>query len=414
MRVWKSVGFVFVCCAALAIAIGASSCSASAPVESVIDGPNDFVGSGSCQQCHSDIYDRWKGTLMANILQDIKERPAAVLGDFSKPDPLVTFTSDDITHTYGSKWKQRYFKRVGDDFIVMPAQWDIRNKQWRPYYVKPGTEWWTAYYPTEQEKRPTGALCDGCHSVNYDIKTKKVTEWNVGCEKCHGAGGAHLKNPVNATIVNPAKLDSVRADDVCIQCHSQGKPRQIPIEGGYYDWPVGFQPGQRLSDVWRLEEHHLGKETFTHWPDGTAHKNRMQGNDYVKSQMYVKGVTCYACHDVHGTDYEAEVRLPENQVCTQCHSDRLQPGPRGSLEHHTQHKADSEGSKCVACHMPLIQQTIGNVMVRSHTFKFISPALTATAGIPNACTLCHKEKTNEWAMEEIRKWPSVSSWRVTQ
>ena len=349
---------------------------------------------------------------MANILQDVNARPEAILADFSKPDPLVSFSKDEIAYTYGSKWKQRYFKRVGDDFVVLPAQWDVRNKQWRPYYVRQGTEWWTEFYPPEQEKRPTGALCDGCHSVNYDIKTKTVTEWNVGCERCHGAGSAHVSDPVKATIVNPAKLDHVRADDVCIQCHSQGQPRQIPLEGGYYDWPVGYQPGDRLADFWRFEEHQLGQETFTHWPDGTAHKNRMQGNDYVNSLMYVKGVTCYGCHDVHGTEHEADLRLPGNAVCTQCHSATLQPGPRGSLGDHTRHKADSEGSKCVACHMPPIQRTIGDVMVRSHTFRFISPARTATEKMPNACILCHTDETNEWAIEELRRWPDVSPWRV--
>ncbi len=71
-------------------------------------------------------------------------------------------------------------------------------------------------------QRPTGALCDGCHSVNYDVHTKTVTEWNVGCEACHGAGRAHVLDPVADTIVNPARLDDVRSNDVCIQCHSQG------------------------------------------------------------------------------------------------------------------------------------------------------------------------------------------------
>ncbi len=106
--------------------------------------------------------------------------------------------------------------------------------------------------------------------------------------------------------------------------------------------------------MWELEEHHLGTATFTHWPDGTAHKNRMQGNDYVQSQMYVKGVQCSACHDVHGTEHEADLRLPGNAVCLQCHNPVLQPGPRGAIEFHTQHAANSEGSKCVACHMPAI------------------------------------------------------------
>ena len=43
----------------------------------------------------------------------------------------------------------------------------------------------TAHTPADNTKRPTSLLCDGCHSVNYNIETKSVTEWNVGCEKCH-------------------------------------------------------------------------------------------------------------------------------------------------------------------------------------------------------------------------------------
>jgi hypothetical protein len=90
---------------------------------------------------------------------------------------------------------------------------------WRAYLVQPNTDWWVPFYPPTNAQRPTGPLCDGCHSVNYDIKTKKVTEWNVGCEKCHGPGSLHVQDPSAATIVNPAKLDYRHANDVCIQCH---------------------------------------------------------------------------------------------------------------------------------------------------------------------------------------------------
>ena len=38
-----------------------------------------------------------------------------------------------------------------------------------------------------------------------------------------------------------------------------------------------------------------------HFADGPANKNRMQGNDFVQSLMYRRGVTCFSCHDVHGT-----------------------------------------------------------------------------------------------------------------
>ena len=65
---------------------------------------------------------------MANVVQDPKLHPEAILGDFSKPNPVVTFKTDDIAFTYGSKWKQRYFTKVGDDYFVLPAQWDIQSR----------------------------------------------------------------------------------------------------------------------------------------------------------------------------------------------------------------------------------------------------------------------------------------------
>lgn len=376
--------------------------------------PNTYAGSAACRDCHQSIYDRWKSTLMAKVVQDPKQVPQAVLADFSKPNSLVTFTPNDIDLTYGSKWKQRYFKKQGDDYFVFPAQWDVRARVWRPYSPGAGTDWWIPFYPAEQTGRPTGPLCDGCHSVNYNITTRTVTEWNVGCERCHGPGGNHLQKPVLSTILNPARLDDVRSNDVCIQCHSQGQPRQNPHEGQYYDWPVGYTAGDRLADVWRLEDHRLGETSFTHWPDGSAHKNRMQGNDFVTSRMYAKGVRCYACHDPHGTGRSADLVLEGNAVCLQCHGPQLQAGPRGTLQQHTHHRADSSGSQCAACHMPEIAATITNVNVRSHTFRFVSPVMTDRYRIPNPCTSCHKEKTTEWALDALQEWSNVSPWRMTE
>jgi len=54
-----------------------------------------------------------------------------------------------------------------------------------------------------------------------------------------------------------------------------GPAAEQPIQGKYDDWPVGFGVGKNLADFWKLEEHKLGELTFTHFPDGTAHKNRI-------------------------------------------------------------------------------------------------------------------------------------------
>ena len=211
------------------------------------------------------------------------------------------------------------------------------------------------------------------------------------------------------------RLDPVQANDVCIQCHSQGKPLKTPLEGKYYDWAVGFRVGLKLSDFWQLEEHKLGETTFTHFSDGTAHKNRMQGNDFVTSQMYTHGVACFSCHDPHGTANNADLLKPANVMCLECHGPNSPNGPRGgSIEAHTHHKVSSAGSECVACHMPQIAQTIGDVNVRSHSFKFLSPAKTEVLKMPNSCNTCHKDKSAAWAMEALKSWPGVSPWRMAE
>jgi len=352
---------------------------------------------------------------MANVVRDPREHPDVILPDLSKPNPLVTFTKDDIAFVYGSKWKQRYFKKIGNDYFPLGAQWDVVHQIWRPYMVAPGTDWWVSFYPADNMQRPTGPTCDGCHSVNYDVQTKTVTEWNVGCEKCHGPGSGHVAHPSRENIVNPARLDYVHANDICIQCHSQGRPLKNPIEARYYDWPVGFQAGLNLQDFWQLEEYKLGDLSFTHFPDGTAHKNRMQGNDFVQSVMYTRGVTCFSCHDVHGTGNNADLLKPASVMCLECHGPNSPNGPHAaSIEQHTHHAAGSTGSECLACHMPQIEQTIADVNVRSHTFRFITPSMTEQLKIPNPCTSCHKDKSTAWATDALKRWTDRSPWRMTQ
>jgi len=372
-----------------------------------------YVGSAACKTCHAAIYARWQKTPMANVVRDPKEHPDAILPDLTKPDPLVKFKKEDIALVYGSIWKQRYFAKVGDDYYPLGAQWDITHQIWRNYFVADNTDWWVPLYPADNMKRPTGALCDGCHSVNYNIATKTVTEWNVGCERCHGPGSDHAAKPSRATIVNPARLDSVAATNICIQCHSQGQPLQKPINGTYYDWPVGYEPGKNLRDFWQLEEHKLGETTFTHFADGTGHKNRMQGNDFVQSAMYSHGVTCFSCHDVHGTENRAQLLKPPNVMCLQCHGPSSPNGPHApTIEAHTQHSAGSAGNECVNCHMPKIETQLADVNVRAHIFKFIPPSATVLDKVPNACNTCHADKTPAWASEALRKWPGHSPWRV--
>lgn len=376
-----------------------------------------YVGSKACEKCHAEIYKHWQKTPMANVVRDPREHPDAIIPDLATNN-VYKFSKDQVALVYGSIWKQRYFKKVGADYFPLPVQWEVTNKKWSKYQVPPtGGDWWARFYPGDNFHRPTGPLCDGCHSVGYDIRTKQVAEWNVGCERCHGPGSEHVAHPTRGNIINPAHMDYVAASDTCIQCHSQGQPLSNPIESQYYDWPVGYGVGLKLANYWKLEEHTLGEPAnFFYYPDGTAHKNRMQGNDYVQSVMYRRGITCFDCHDIHGTDNYAQLRKPADKLCLDCHGPRSPNGPRtATIEEHTHHKAGSPGSQCVACHMPAIE-TEGptHTMVHAHTFRFITPAMTDKYKMPNPCTSCHTDRSTKWAADAMRQWNERSPWRLTQ
>ncbi len=373
-----------------------------------------YVGSQACEKCHAQIYARWKKTPMANVVRDPRTHPDAIIPDLATNN-VARFTKDQVAFVYGSIWKQRYFTKAGNDYFPLPVQWDIGNRKWLKYVVPTkGADWWAHLYPPDNMQRPTGPTCDGCHSVDYNVHTKQVAEWNVGCERCHGPGSEHVAHPSRGNILDPAQMDNVAANDTCIQCHSQGRPLTNPIEGKYYDWPVGYRVGLKLQDFWRLENCTLGQTDFYYLPDCTAHKNRMQGNDFVQSVMYRHGISCSSCHDVHGTANYAELIKPANQICLECHGPSSPNGPRAAtLEEHTHHKDGSPGSQCVACHMPKIEsEGVPGAYVHAHTFRFILPAMTDKYKIPNPCTTCHADKSTAWAEDAMRHWPERSPWRL--
>ena len=112
---WFGVRLIAVSAFSILLLTGGAQAQTAAPKA-------HFVGSESCKSCHAATYTSWKQTRMANVVRDPKEHLEAVLGDFLHPDPLVTFGLDQVAFVYGSRWKQRYFTKRGDDYYPLPAQ----------------------------------------------------------------------------------------------------------------------------------------------------------------------------------------------------------------------------------------------------------------------------------------------------
>jgi len=85
-------------------------------------------------------------------------------------------------------------------------------------------------------------------------------------------------------------------------------------------------------------------------------------------------------------------------VCTSCHRDI-----GANVSAHTHHAEDSVGSNCYDCHMP--KTTLGLLTVmRSHRIDNPTAAMSHERGRPNACNLCHLDRTLAQVADDLERW----------
>jgi len=60
-------------------------------------------------------------TPMANVVHDPREHPDAIIPDLNT-NTVAKFSKEQVALVYGSKWKQRYFTKIGDDYYPLAAQ----------------------------------------------------------------------------------------------------------------------------------------------------------------------------------------------------------------------------------------------------------------------------------------------------
>jgi len=378
-----------------------------------------FVGSKKCQECHKEQYSAWHNSLHSKMIQDIRKDSSVVVADFSKLPKDADFTLKDAFYTIGSKFKQRYMipaKINGkDDFRLGNYQWNVENKKWQ--HFKPYKYWYKDSYKHDNHEFPTSNTCDGCHFTGY-MSTAKRVEPAIACESCHGAGSKHIEDD-DSPMYKATTADPIRATEVCLQCHMRNRDKKLDgnisvkdLWAIAKDYPYGYEAGKPLIDYKKVAPFTLGTETKEFWANGTAKKNRTQGNEFVHDTMYKHGITCINCHNPHSLSNRAD--KPEgNQACLKCHSFGSVIGPhQSSLQAHTHHKANSKGSLCIECHMPKTARHTGKspLTVRSHKFEFTSPAETKFYKMPketNACASCHKEESLDELQKDLESWGMV-------
>ena len=172
---------------------------------------------------------------------------------------------------------------------------------------------------------------------------------------------------------------SSREIETCARCHA----RRGQLTDDYVF-------GRPLADTHRpalLEE-------GLYWPDGQMRDEVYNYGSFMQSKMFSKGVTCGDCHEPH----QLKLRAPGNAVCAQCH----QPAKYNS-DKHSHHAAGTAGAQCAACHMPTTTYMAVDPR-HDHSMRIPRPDRSVTMGVPNACNQCHKERSAQWAAEQVRLW----------
>ncbi len=386
-----------------------------------------YVGSEACAPCHKAAYGKWKASNHALAMQ--AATPATVLGDFSgatfthrgktwrffrrdgkflvlAEGPDAALHEYEVTYTFGIRPLQQYLVPFpGGRLQCLSAAWDTGRKRW--FYVYPGPgeiapdDWlhWT------RPGQNWNTMCADCHSTSvrkrYDAAADAFrTTWSeiaVGCEACHGPGSRHVawaNRPAMAREPIPdfaltTRLSGItnRAQvELCFPCHS--RRAQFADQGS-----PGGEPLSRYLPVT------LAEGLFH--ADGQILDEDFEYHSFTQSRMYEKGVRCTDCHDVH-----AAKRYKEgNELCTRCH----RADTYDAKSHHFHEKLvkgkESPGALCVSCHMPG-----KNFMVvhfrRDHSMRVPRPDLTASIGVPNACTAagCHADRPLSWSIAAFEKW----------
>ena len=362
-----------------------------------------------------------------------------------------------VVMTTGSHHQQIYWYATGQSRILgqLPMIWLTADQKWIPRRAA------LMAPPSAHAMPETGAwngVCVACHTTNgrsafdtpfgsQSILTQTAnttaTEFGVACESCHGPAAEHAarnRNPwrryslhlsgaPDTTIVQPQRLDATRGSQVCGQCHAFWEFSDAEGERRANSRGLPYRPGDDLAadrlivqptanlDSPRMRELVAADAGFVRdifWSDGMVRATGREYNGLIESPCFKhatdakRTLSCFSCHTMHKTpddrrsldewaDDQLAARADGNDACVPCHR---------SSTSHSHHRADSPGGSCYNCHMPYTTYGLLKT-IRSHQISSPSVQASLDTGRPNACNLCHLDKTLAWTAGALSQWYAI-------
>ena len=359
----------------------------------------------------------------------------------------------------GSHHQQIYWYATRHDraLNVLPGVYLIADRRWAPRSAV------VLHPPNQAVSTANGhwnAVCIACHTtfprtrfdtpflsepVEQQAVDTTTGEFGIACEACHGPGAEHARthrNPLqryarhlgdqpDPTIVQPTRLDPRRSSQVCGQCHSVWEFYDAGAERRANSHGFPYRPGGELRDTRFMPQPMARRDpaalaafverdpafvTGSFWADGMIRVSGREYNGLLDSPCFkdatddARTLSCFSCHTMHMTPedprpvaewaatHQVAAGMDGNDACLACHD-----LPADRVTAHTRHAPDSAGSSCYNCHMPYTSYGLLKA-IRSHTISSPSVAESVETGRPNACNLCHVDKTLAWTGTALREW----------
>lgn len=438
--------------------------SAHRPIETRSDG---YISSKQCRACHPEQYASWHTSYHRTMTQ--RASPEAILGDFDDVDLVLDGesvglrrtrdrasvemdlhdgagrTRHDITLVTGSHQLQVYWMQTARSrwLAQVPFVYLVEDRRWIPrraaFLRPPG--------PRGGDFGRWNASCVNCHATHGQSRIAgrtadtRVAEFGIACEACHGPAEAHARanaQPVrrygqyltdapDATIVQPADLSHERSSEICGHCHALWNPKQGISQARVVAQGGAFRPGGQHHDQWLFQPSRRAEDPMIDrvmrevpeyadgqfWADGMPRASSREYHGLLETPCYQRGeMSCLSCHAMHKqpddsrpastwADDQLAIGMDGDRACTQCHADVGR-----ALQKHTLHATGSSGSRCYNCHMPYTAYGILKA-IRSHQVSNPDVASSVNVGRPNACNLCHLDRTLDWAARALQ-----SRWHV--
>lgn len=291
----------------------------------------EFVGNAVCAECHpneSAIHQQSRHAITLNALsQESLGKLAPPVG----PIPGTGFVLEKDKDLFRVGFPTQSSEIVPLNFAVGSGKSGVTyvafledeklaefrmsyfpsKKKW---YITPGQERLAADSLGKVHSQANARRCMQCHSVTLPPE-KSLPEkrfFGVGCESCHGPGGAHVRSAREGKfdqnrMEKLGKLPATQLNNLCGKCH-----------------------GTKAE----IEAAHLPKDVT----------NRMQTYGLMESKCFQKSqdtLSCLSCHAPH-ENARKEPKYYE-RACLKCHS-----GP--ATTNRTCPVNPKE--KCIGCHMP--------------------------------------------------------------